>query len=179
MSVCSWDGVVASACSEAPTSSLPAAAPSTPSGSSATPDQLPAPGVGTSRASSQSSICSPTLDLPHPTPVALPGRRVPEHTFKTQATPDWPHPASATPSRAAVTGATSSRRQEPAGFADPERSKRVDGDRGSQSPSVCRPSAARLANTPALAVSLPSLLAPAPRTAAPAPSLAGAPGALA
>lgn len=50
-------------------------------------------------------------------------------------------------SRAAVIGATSSRRPEPAGLADPIG---VDGGPGSQSPVVCGPSAARLANTPAL-----------------------------
>ena len=53
-------------------------------------------------------------------------------------------PAPATPSRAAVTAAASSRRQE---LADPAG---VDGGPGSQSPPVCGPSAARLANTPAL-----------------------------
>jgi hypothetical protein len=81
-----------------------------------------------------------------------------------------------TSSRAAVTGATSSRRQDPAGLADPAG---VDGDRGSKSHVVCRLSAARLANTHAsFAVSAPSL-APAPGTTTHAPSLALIRGALA
>jgi hypothetical protein len=61
-------------------------------------------------------------------------------------------------SRVAVTDATSSRRL------DPERSERVDGERGAQSPSVCVPGAARLADTPAaVAVDAPSTSG-APRT---------------
>jgi hypothetical protein len=56
----------------------------------------------------------------------------------------------ATSSRGAVIGATSSRRPEPAGLADPERSKRVDGGPGAQSPPVCRSGAARLADIPAV-----------------------------
>ena len=72
-------------------------------------------------------------------------------------------------SRAAVTDATSSHRL------DPERSERVDGERGSQSPPVCRPSAARLANTPAaVAVSVPRNR-DAQRMTTPATHPAGAP----
>ena len=55
-------------------------------------------------------------------------------------------------SRAAVIRATASRGQEAERLADPERAprdSRVDGERGPQSPAVCRPSAARLANAPA------------------------------
>jgi hypothetical protein len=54
------------------------------------------------------------------------------------------------PSRAAVIDATSSRRL------DPEHRERVDGERGSQSLPVCRPGAARLANTHALSPSSPA-----------------------
>ena len=83
--------------------------------------------------------------------------------------------ASATaPSRAAVTGATSSRRQEPAGLADPERSERVDGERGAQLHEVCWSGAARPADLPAaVAVGAPrpapvgALTAPAPHPGAP------------
>jgi hypothetical protein len=71
--------------------------------------------------------------------------------------------AVAASSRAAVAGATSPRRQEPAGLADPAG---VDGKRGAQSPVVCRPSTARLANTPAaVVVSAPSLAHAAETTA--------------
>ena len=65
-------------------------------------------------------------------------------------------------SRAAVTGATSSRRL------DPERSERVDGGPGAQSPVVCGPGVARLADIPALfAVSASRLTTASGTTALP------------
>ncbi len=135
-------------------------------------------------------------DFSSPASVALPGSRSPRDGAggpqRPEARPGLPAqavrghststtalrtPGLATPSRAAVTGATSSRRPEPAGLADPEPSmpgrgsevarspvvtsaasrerrtcaygERVDGGPGSQSPVVCGSGVARPADLPA------------------------------
>ena len=79
-------------------------------------------------------------------PVARPGLPAQAVRGRSTSTTALRTPGLATPSRAAVTGATSSRRPEPAGLADP---LRVDGERGSQSPVVCGSGVARPADLPA------------------------------
>jgi hypothetical protein len=90
---------------------------------------------------------------------AVRGHRIPSASsygvFRTSA-------ANSTLSRAAVTGATSSRQL------DPERPwrERVDGEGGAQSPSVCGPGPARLADTPAFVAVSALFFASAAGTAA-------------
>lgn len=76
-------------------------------------------------------------------------------------------PGLADSSRVAVTNVTSHVGSTPSAPS----AKRVDGERGSQSPPVCRPSAARLANTPAFALSASHTAGTSGTTATP-PSLA-------